>query len=342
MSSTLTRLAGMQDVLRQGAESPLPPADAEAQSIYNVTPRPARASIPLGRRLSRKSITSLKSTVTSPGEDEDIPPLPPTPRTPGFGGVAYSATKTSLNPPLPQQQPAAQQGTWAGHSNRQQQQEQQVGHQAAQLVGGGGGGNGTGEEMAWGPSHPCFPHTNPHVPASSPEHESTRVIRVRRDFLAAGDGYPQLQNVYPEILAEWLSETGFRSLVDGINARLRDSFRPDSARAVLDAVAGVLTGFVWEDLGLTGAKSGVRDLEAWMESWNVDRERERNEIRLVPLRRTGFANLDIVIPDPGIDVIEAEEPGAVAAATAGEGQRVPGADEDGEAALARSEVQSEA
>lgn len=41
-------------------------------------------------------------------------------------------------------------------------------------------------DFEWGPSHPCFPHPNPHCAQDSEEFKTTRVIRVRRDWLQAG------------------------------------------------------------------------------------------------------------------------------------------------------------
>ncbi|EEH23277.2 hypothetical protein PABG_05488 [Paracoccidioides brasiliensis Pb03] len=58
-------------------------------------------------------------------------------------------------------------------------------------IGGGGGGGGAegdvADELAWGPSHPCFPHMNPHVPITSPEYQNTRIIRIRRDWMGLGE-----------------------------------------------------------------------------------------------------------------------------------------------------------
>lgn len=56
------------------------------------------------------------------------------------------------------------------------------------------------QQIPWGPSHPCFPHLNPHVPTSSPLYQRTRVIRIQRDWLKTGDVSPQFSNLYSEIL----------------------------------------------------------------------------------------------------------------------------------------------
>ena len=163
------------------------------------------------------------------------------------------------------------------------------------------------EDWAWGPAHPCFPHPNSHCAPDSEESQTTRVIRVRRDWLQAGDLYPQYANLYPEILDPLVTVEEFRFLISNLNARLKETFDPYSTRAAVDAVLGAVTGYVWETLGLTGAKKGMRSLETFVEKWNAERARQEKEVRLVQLRRTGFMSLDFVIPDPGIDVVEEEE-----------------------------------
>lgn len=70
---------------------------------------------------------------------------------------------------------------------------------------------------------------------------------------------------------------------------------------------GVLTGWVWDDLGLAGAKKSEKRVEDWLESINEGWRREGREIRVVGLRRTGFMGLDFVVPDPMIDGLEEGE-----------------------------------
>ncbi|KAK3053921.1 hypothetical protein LTR09_005201 [Extremus antarcticus] len=178
---------------------------------------------------------------------------------------------------------------------------------------------GESEEFIWGPSHPCFPHPNPHCAPGSHEAETTRVIRVRRDWLAAGDLYPQYANLYPEILDPMVTEPEFRLLITTLNSRLKEAFDPFSTRAYVDAVMGVVTGYIWEDIGMTGAKRGWREVERWVEKWNLAREREARGVSVVFGRGTGGMGLDFVIPDPGIDAKdddaaderEAEEGGGI-------------------------------
>ncbi|KAI0007800.1 Golgin subfamily A member 7/ERF4 family-domain-containing protein [Xylariaceae sp. FL0662B] len=170
-----------------------------------------------------------------------------------------------------------------------------------------------GEE--WGPQHPCFPHLNPHVPIDSPEYTSTRIIRIRRDWLVEGDLAPTFSNLYPEILdPAGVSEQEFRRVIEKLNGELVPIFTPYSWRNMLDAVLGLFTGWIWDDLGLTSAKTRLRNLESWIEKWNAEMEKtigsEEGTIapRIVPLRRTGYMNLDIQIPDPEIAPATTSEP----------------------------------
>jgi hypothetical protein len=133
------------------------------------------------------------------------------------------------------------------------------------------------------------------------------VIRVRRDWLQAGDLYPQYANLYPEILDPLVTVEEFRFLISNLNARLKETLDPYSTRAAVDAVLGAVTGYMWDTLGLTGAKKGIKSLENFVDKWNAEKARQEKEVRLVQLRRTGFMSLDFVIPDPGIDVVEEEE-----------------------------------
>ena len=153
----------------------------------------------------------------------------------------------------------------------------------------------------WGPQHPCFPHLNPHVPLNSPEYAQTRIIRIRRDWLIEGDLAPTFSNLYPEILdPAGVSEQEFRRVIEKLNRELVPIFSPYSWRNVLDAVLGLLTGWVWDDLGFTNAKVRLRDLEGWIEQWNAEMEKaaggsdETGGVlapKIVPLRRTGYMSV---------------------------------------------------
>ncbi|KFH48938.1 Ras modification protein-like protein [Hapsidospora chrysogenum ATCC 11550] len=162
------------------------------------------------------------------------------------------------------------------------------------------------DEEAWGPQHPCYPHLNPHVPLDSPEHTSTRIIRIKRDWMVRGDLAPTFSNLYPEILdPAGLSEQEFRRIIEKLNGELIPIFNPFSLRNVVDGVLGVVTGWLWDDFGLTAAKSRLNKLEKWIEDWNVINKAMGSiegvtAPKLISLRRTGYMSLDIQIPDPEV------------------------------------------
>lgn len=179
---------------------------------------------------------------------------------------------------------------------------------------GDGDGDGDGDDIAndtdefvWGPTHPCFPHMNPHCLPSTPTHAATRVIRVKRDWLVAADLYPQYANLYPEILEPLVSDDEFRFLIANLNMRLREVFDPFTTRAWVDGLMGVLTGFLWDDLGLTQSKKRMRALEQFLLRWNAERVQLGKEVQVVLVRKTGFASLDFVVPASLMPLADGEE-----------------------------------
>ncbi|KAF4968244.1 hypothetical protein FSARC_4335 [Fusarium sarcochroum] len=159
----------------------------------------------------------------------------------------------------------------------------------------------------WGPQHPCYPHLNPHVPVDSPDYVNTRIIRIRRDWLIKGDLAPTFSNLYPEILdPAGLSEQEFRRIIEKLNGVLVPAFDPYSMRNIIDSLLGLVTGWVWDDVGLTGIKSRLNHLEKWIEQWNLEMEKTMGSEdgamppKIMPLRQTGYMTLDIQIPDPEI------------------------------------------
>ncbi|KAI0110403.1 Golgin subfamily A member 7/ERF4 family-domain-containing protein [Nemania sp. FL0031] len=163
---------------------------------------------------------------------------------------------------------------------------------------------GLGDE--WGPQHPCFPHLNPYVPINSVEYTTTRIIRIRRDWLIAGDLAPTFSNMYPEILdPAGIPEQEFRRVIEKLNGSLVPIFNPYSWRNILDGVLGVLTAWFWEDLGLTNVKTKLNELETWIEKWNTEMEKTSPEDgtvapKIISLRRTGYMSLDFQIPNPEV------------------------------------------
>jgi hypothetical protein len=139
---------------------------------------------------------------------------------------------------------------------------------------------------------------NPHVPLSSPLYQSTRVIRIRRDWMLEGDLAPTSSNLYPEILdPAGVTEQEYRTVIEKINNELVPAFNPWAWRNLFDGMMGLLTGWVWDDLGLTGVKSRLKNVETFLEDWNKEME-ERNKgvgsaPRIVSLRRTGYMNVSL-------------------------------------------------
>ncbi|MCJ1351117.1 MAG: hypothetical protein MMC33_001099 [Icmadophila ericetorum] len=172
----------------------------------------------------------------------------------------------------------------------------------------------------WGPSHPCYPHPNPHVPLASPLYPLTRIIRIPRDWLIAGDLAPQYSQTYPEVLSPWVSEAQFRCLISGVNDGLKTAYDPWSSANWADAFLGLATGWLWEDFkgGVSGktGRRGVGKVERFLEDWNRQLELGKGEgssgeegeelglVKAIGLRRTGYMSLDIQIPDPRISIAD--------------------------------------
>ncbi|OJJ58258.1 hypothetical protein ASPSYDRAFT_1043712 [Aspergillus sydowii CBS 593.65] len=161
------------------------------------------------------------------------------------------------------------------------------------------------EELAWGPAHPCFPHINPHVPPGSDEYMTTRIIRIRRDWMVKGDLAPTYSNLYPEILDPLLSEHEFRKIIATVNDELISAFNPYSFRNWIDGAIGLITGWIWEDLGAPAVKGHLRRLEDWLEKWNRE-VGAKDGVHIWGLRRTGYMSLDIQIPDPKVGIVPSE------------------------------------
>ena len=126
-----------------------------------------------------------------------------------------------------------------------------------------------------------------------------------------GDLAPTFSHTYPEVLDPWVSEPDFRSLIKDVNEGLISTFSPYGWRAWLDAVLGVATGWIYEDLGFAGVKKGARDVELRIEEWNGQRRKgldgeDEELVKAIALRRTGYLCLDIQIPDPHVGVVEDE------------------------------------
>ena len=127
-----------------------------------------------------------------------------------------------------------------------------------------------------------------------------------------GDLAPTFSHTYPEVLDPWVSESDFRILIKGVNDGLITAFSPYGWRAWVDAVLGIATGWLYEDLGFAGVKKRARDVELLIEEWNGQRRKgldkeDEDLVKAIPLRRTGYLCLDIQIPDPQVGAVGDDE-----------------------------------
>lgn len=124
-----------------------------------------------------------------------------------------------------------------------------------------------------------------------------------------GDLAPTFSNLYPEILdPAGVSEQDFRTLIEKVNKELIKAFSPWEVRNWLDGIVGLLTGWVWDDIGATGMKGRLKTVEKYLEDWNVEMEKRviregegdtanlkddirRKAPRVMSLRRTGYMNV---------------------------------------------------
>lgn len=120
--------------------------------------------------------------------------------------------------------------------------------------------------------------------------------------MVVGDLAPTFSNIYPEILDPLMQEQEFRYVIEHINQTLCQTYDPFSAWNWFDGLMGVLTGWFWEDFRPMGIKGRLKGLEEWLEDWNHT-VGARDGVKLIPLRRTGYMNLDIQIPDPQVRVV---------------------------------------
>lgn len=141
---------------------------------------------------------------------------------------------------------------------------------------------------------------NPHVPITSSLYQTTRIIRIKRDWMVEGDLAPTFSNLYPEILdPAGVSEQDFRRLIERINKELITAFSPWGFQNMFDSAMGVATGWVWDDLGFTAVKRRLWNVERYLEEWNKDMESKSKDgpgsaPMIVPLRRTGYMNVSIL------------------------------------------------
>jgi hypothetical protein len=123
--------------------------------------------------------------------------------------------------------------------------------------------------------------------------------------MVKGDLAPTFSNLYPEILDPLLPEQEFRKIIATVNDKLIKAFDPFSLRNWIDGALALLTGWLWEDIGATGVKSQLKQVEDWLETWNRE-VGAKDGVYLWSLRRTAYMSLDIQIPDPKVGIIHSE------------------------------------
>lgn len=146
-------------------------------------------------------------------------------------------------------------------------------------------------ESEWNSTHPCFPHRNPYVPVDSPLYESTRVIRIARDFMEYGDLAPAYSNVFPDILEPHVTEDQFRKVIAKVNEELKEAFDPWNKWNWVDAILGLLTLWLAEEVVDTHCKRVLRRVEDYLQDRNKELEESGQKAVFVPLRRTGYMNV---------------------------------------------------
>ena len=157
------------------------------------------------------------------------------------------------------------------------------------------GGEEVGEEEeGWNHEHPCFPHPNPHVPLDSSLFQSTRIIRIPRDYMINGDNTPAFSIVYPVILEPYVTEEQFRNIVDTVNEKLRLAFDPWNRWNWMDAIIGLATFWLWEEIFPTYVKRRLREVEKTLEAWNATLKEQG--ATLIALRRSAYITVGHVTP----------------------------------------------
>jgi hypothetical protein len=123
--------------------------------------------------------------------------------------------------------------------------------------------------------------------------------------MVKGDLAPTFSNLYPEILDPLLPEQEFRTVIAKLNKDLVAAFNPYNGRNWIDNVIGLLTGWIWDDIGANGIKSRLKSVEQWLEDWN-QKVGALEGVKIWSLRSTGYMSLDIQIPDPKVGLVESE------------------------------------
>lgn len=129
--------------------------------------------------------------------------------------------------------------------------------------------------------------------------------------MVKGDLAPTFSNLYPEILDPLLPEQEFRVIIAKVNKDLMAAFNPYNGRNWFDVMIGLLTGWIWDDMGGNGIKNRLKSVEQWLEDWNQS-VGALEGVKIWSLRSTGYMCLDIQIPDPKVGLVESEPPSRAA------------------------------
>jgi hypothetical protein len=108
--------------------------------------------------------------------------------------------------------------------------------------------------------------------------------------MQVGDLAPTFANLYPEILDDLIEEAEFRDIIKKINDELIAAFSPYSARAWIDALLGLATFWLWDDLGLASVKKRLDNVEKRIEKWNSDVGIHEG-VSIISLRRTAYLSV---------------------------------------------------
>ncbi|KAJ8103849.1 Golgin subfamily A member 7/ERF4 family-domain-containing protein [Lipomyces tetrasporus] len=140
---------------------------------------------------------------------------------------------------------------------------------------------------------------NSHVPPGSPDAESTRIVRIHRDYVCARESNtpaftPQFPG-YP--LSVFMTEIEFLDLIHEVNDQLDQAFYPLSPGNVIDGCIGVLTCSLCEFMYTSHHKRKVSELESFVERLNKEVYKVRG-IKVISPMQTAYLSLDIQVPYP--------------------------------------------
>lgn len=153
-----------------------------------------------------------------------------------------------------------------------------------------------------GPGH----YLNPHAPLGSLRAQSTRIVRVPRDYLLYGDLAPAFSVAYPSLLHPYLPCASFHALVEEINRLLWEAYNPRNAWNLFDTVLALLTFWLSEHLYVPHhtkvspsrvtaclISQTLYSIEQLLERKNEEWKVAGNPLQVVSLRRTAFLNVSI-------------------------------------------------